>query len=731
MRSLLTVALAIGCSSPTARSRPALPEPVSESPQTPPVIAPSVTQPPSRYPAAPRGNVTDTYHGVKVADPYRWLEAMDSPETRTWIDAQNQLADEHLNKLHGRDKMRARLVELFRYDRYGIPMRAGGRAYWFHNAGGPGQSVIESASSPDAAAKVVLDGSELSKDGSLALAGMSPSDGKLFAYGSAKGGGDWQTWRIRDVETGKDLPDQLSDIKYYAPVFAPDGRGIYYSRFPAPAPGTELTATDLGCKVYFHKIGTSTDQDVVVYERPDQPTWQYDLTTTPDDRYLVITIGDGQVGDRGQEQIAYLELGKPGAKVTPLIDRYDAEYVFAGNDRSVFYFRTNLDAPTKRVIAIDTKTPARARWRTIVPAGKNVLEEASVAAKRLFVTTLSDAHSAVTEYDLQGKKLRDVTLPDLGTAVGFRGGPTDKDLFYYFGAFTVPGTIVRYDIKSGKSTPWKSPTVAFDPSQFETKQVFFPSKDGTKVPMFITGKKGFALDGARPTIMTAYGFGGISMLPYFRSDLIAWAERGGLAVVVNIRGGGEYGEAWHQASRGASRQTGIDDFIAAGEWLIANKYTSTKNLGVTGGSGGGLLVASATVQRPDLYGASVPLTGVHDLLRFQLFGQGAGWQTDMGSIDIAEEFTALYKTSPLHNVKSGTRYPPTLIVTGDHDVRVAPLHSYKYAAALQHAQAGDAPIVLRVETQSGHGGGSTGAQKVEQGTDILAFFAHHLGMAID
>ena len=730
MRSYLVALAAIGCSA-SSTSSPPVTTPTTPTIETTPAATTPAATAPSRYPAAPRGTVVDTYHGVKVADPYRWLEEMESRQTREWIAAQNTLADAHLSKLPGRDKLRARITELFRYDRYGLPQRRGKRAFWFHHAGGPGQAVIESASSPDAPATTVLDGNELSKDGSLALAGIATSNGKLFAYGVAKGGGDWQTWRIRDLDTGKDLADELPHIKYYPPVFAPDGRGIYYSRFPAPAPGSELTATDRDCKVYFHQIGTSVEKDVVVYERPDHPTWQFELAGTRDDRYLVISIGDGQVGDRGEEQIAYLELGKRGGKVIPLIDKYEADYVFAGNDGPVFYFKTNLDAPLKRVIAIDVRTPARDRWKTIVPAGAEAIEDVSVAGRQLFVTKLVDAHAAVTTYDLRGKKLRDVALPGLGSAYGFRGGPTDKDVYYYFADFTTPGTIHRYDLATGTSKPLRSPKVAFDARGFETKQVFFPSKDGTKVPMFITGKKGLALDGARPTVMTAYGFGGISSLPYFDPVQIAWLERGGISVLVNIRGGGEYGEAWHRASMRATRQTGIDDFIAAGEWLIANHYTSPRNLGVTGASGGGLLVGSATVQRPELYGASVPLTGVHDLMRFHLFGQGAGWQGDMGSIEVADEFAALHKTSPLHNVKPGTRYPATLIVTGDHDVRVAPLHSYKYAAALQHAQAGDAPIVLRVETQSGHGGGSTQAQKIEQRTDVLAFFASHLGLALD
>lgn len=724
MRALLAVLCCLGCSSASSIAPTTSPVGAARPPRVEP-------PPPSRYPAAPRGTVVDTYHGVQVADPYRWLEDMDSPQTRSWIEAENVLAETHLTNLPGREKLRTRIGELLGFERFGVPFRRGKRYFWVHHDGGRGQAVVQAATSIDGPATTIFDPNQLSTDGSLAFAGMVASKGDLVAYGIAKGGGDWQTWKLRDLATGKDLADELPNIKYYRPVFAPDGRGLYYSRIPAPAPGSELTATDRDCKVYFHTIGTSVDKDVIVYERPDQPTWQFELAASSDDRYLVISIGDGQVGDRGQEQIAYLELGKRGAKVRPLIESFDAEYEFGGSDGTTLYFKTNLDAPLKRVIAIDVRQPARGRWRTIVPEGKQAIEGVSLVGRQLFITTLVDAHTAVTTYDLRGTKVRDVALPGLGTAGGFDGAPGDKETFYYFTDFTVPRTIVRYDLATGASKPWRSPKVAFTPEAFETKQVFFASKDGTKVPMFITAKKGLVLDGARPTIMTAYGFGGISSLPYFDPVQIAWLERGGVSVLVNIRGGGEYGEAWHQGSMRTTRQTGIDDFVAGGEWLIANKYTSPRNLGITGGSGGGLLVGAATVQRPELWGASVPLTGVHDLLRFQLFGQGAGWQGDLGSLEVAEEFAVLRKTSPLHNVVPGTRYPASLIITGDHDVRVAPLHSYKYAAALQYAQAGDAPIVLRVETQSGHGGGATQAQRIEQRTDVLAFFASHLGLGID
>jgi prolyl oligopeptidase len=591
--------------------------------------------------------------------------------------------------------------------------------------------VVFTAAALDAPPKVLLDPNTISTDGSLAFAGLVPSgSGARVAYGLSIGGGDWQTWHVRDVATGKDLPDELPHIKYYRPEFTRDGNGLYYSRFPAPPPGKELTETDHDCRVYFHRIGTPAAQDTVVYERPDHPTWQFEPGVTRDGRYLVITTGDGQVGDRGVELVSYLDLSHPG-KPVPLVDTYDAEYRFLGNEGTVFYFVTTQGAPNKRILAIDTRHPAQDRWQPIVAEGPDAILGASLVGHQLIVTTLADAHHAVAAYDLHGKKLRDIALPGIGSAPGFSGGPDDRETFYTFTGFTVPGTVYRYDLATGTSTLWKQPQVAFDPASFETTQVFFPSKDGTKVPMFITARKGLPHDGTSPTILTAYGFGGISSTPRFDPARIAWLERGGAFALVNIRGGGEYGEAWHNAARRAHRQVAYDDFLAAGEWLAANQITSPEHLGATGGSAGGMLVAGALMQRPDLFGAVVPLAGVHDLLRFPLFGQGAGWQGDLGSPDDPTEFAALRQTSPLHNVRPGTRYPAVLIVTADHDVRVAPLHSYKLAAALQAAQAGAAPVVMRVETASGHGGGTTRGQAIEQQTERYAFFAANLGLRVE
>jgi prolyl oligopeptidase len=736
-RSILILAVA-SCAAPAAApTRPA----ATMAPQGEPAAAapPPASPPPApaglAYPPARTGDVVDTLHGVAVPDPYRWLEDMGSADTRQWVSAQNALTDTYLAGLPGRDALHRRITELVRHETFGIPLHRGARTFWTHNDGAQDQPVLFTAEALNATPRVLLDPNAISTDGSLAFVWQAIAErGDRIAYGLSIGGGDWQIWRVRDAATGKDLPDELAHIKYYTPAFTHDGTGLYYSRFPAPPPGKELVETDHDCKIYYHRIGTPAADDVVVYERPDHPTWQFDLAVTRDGRYLVITTGDGQVGDRGVELIGYLDLhrpGKPGkAAPIPLIDTYDAEYVFLGNDGPVFYVQTTLGAAHKRIIAIDTRHPARDRWQEIVPEGRDAIESATVVGRQLIVTTLHDAHHAIAAYDLHGKKLRDVALPGIGSAYGFDGGPDARETFFAFASFAFPGAVYRYDLASGATALWKASGAPFDPANFETTQVFFPSRDGTKVPMFVTAKKGLPHDGARPTILTAYGFGGVSSTPWFNPTLIPWLEHGGVSALVNIRGGGEYGEAWHNAARRAHRQVAYDDFLAAGDWLVANQVTSTAHLGATGTSGGGMLVAGALVQRPDRFGAVVPIAGVHDLLRFHLFGQGAGWQGDLGSIDDPDEFAALRATSPLHNVRPGTRYPAVLVITSDHDVRVAPLHSYKLAAALQAAQTGPAPVVMRVETESGHGGGSTRAQTIEQQTELYTFFAANLGLPL-
>jgi len=710
---------------------PASPVPATLAPVASPP-APMAPKPAFAYPAARLGDVVDDYHGVKVPDPYRWLEDLDAPETRDWIAAQNRLTDSALAALPGREALRARLAELQRFTRFGLPLRRDTRWFWMQRDPGQEQSVLYTAAGPDAAQIILVDPNVISPDGKLAFEGFTASaHGNRIAYGMAAGGGDWQTWRVRDVKTKKDLSDELSHIKYYAPKLTPDGAGVYYSRFPAPQPGKELSETDHDCKVYFHKVGTPVASDVVVYQRPDHASWQFEPHLSRDGRFLVVAIGDGQVGDRGQERIVVIDVSLPGGKPVSLVDDFNAEYELAGTHGTTLFFKTTAGAPKKRVVAIDAPTPraSASGFREVVPEGPDAIEEAVVVGGRLVVSTLKDAHHALAVYELSGKKVRDIALPGLGTAWVAGGGPEDTEAFYGYQSFSSPWTVFRHDLARGTNTLWKAPTVAFSPADFETRQVFFPSKDGTQVPMFVTTKKGLVSDGKRPTLLTGYGGFGVSVTPELDPSMIAWIERGGVLAVANMRGGGEYGEAWHRAATGVHKQVTFDDFIAAAEWLIHSGVTSRDKLGIFGRSGGGLLVAAVAVQRPDLFGAVAPLAGVHDMLRFTLFGQGAGWAGDLGSPDDPRELQSLRAYSPLHNVRAGTSYPALYLVTADHDVRVAPLHSYKLAAALQAAQTGPRPILLRVETTSGHGGGTTVSSRVDQSAELLGFFEWALGMA--
>jgi len=684
------------------------------------------------YPPAPRAAVIDELHGVRVPDPFRPLEDLNAVETQAWVAAENRLTDAYFAKLAELPAFRARLAQLSSHEKYGLPRRRGDRFFWTHNNGKQDQDVLLTALRLDEAPTTLVDPNVLSPDGSLAFVGYAVSnDGRHFAYGLSIGGGDWRKWRLGSVELagkGTEAPEELEHIKYYAPTFSPDGKGVYYSRFPAPPPGREISETDHDCRVYYHAIGTPTSRDVVVYERPDHPSWQFDSIVTRDGHYLVTEVGDGEIGDRNQELLFYRDLLRPDAKPVALVDAFEAEFFFLGNDGPIFFVQTTLDAPTKRIVAIDTRSPGRGAWRTVIPAGVEAIQSASLAGHQLIVTTLRDAHSAVTAYDLSGQKLREISLPGIGSVFGFGGAQDATTTYYLFTSFTVPGSIYQYDVASGQSVPWKAPSIPFDASRFETAQFFYPSKDGTKVPLFLISRKGLVRDGRNPTLLTAYGGGGWAWTPFFDPTFVPWLELGGVVVVANIRGGGEYGEAWHEAAVRTKRQVAMDDFAAAAEWLVASKVTSANRLGITGRSGGGLLVGAVLTQRPQLFGAAAPLAGVFDMVRFPLFGQGAGWQTEFGSPNDASEFAALYRYSPLHNIRPGTRYPATLVVTGDHDVRVAPLHSYKFAAALQAVQAGPAPVLLRVETLSGHGGGTTESSRVEQDAELLAFFAENLGL---
>ncbi|HVG22123.1 MAG TPA: prolyl oligopeptidase family serine peptidase, partial [Blastocatellia bacterium] len=655
------------------------------------------------YPESKKVDQVDDYFGTKVADPYRWLENLDSEETRSWVEAQNKLTFSYLNEIPVREQIKQRLTKLWNYEKYGVPFKQGGRYFYSKNNGLQNQSVLYTATSLDQEPRVLLDPNTLSSDGTVALAGYAiTDDGKLMTYGLAASGSDWQEWKVRDVETGKDLADEVKWVKFSGASWTKDGKGFFYSRYDEPKETTKMAGTNYFQKLYYHRVGTPQSEDALVYERPDHKEWFIRGDVTDDGRYLIIDLGKGT---ETKNAIYYKDLQAKDAPIVELLSEFDASYGFIDNDGAVFYFRTDAGSPRGKVIAVDTKKPERKSWRDVVPQSAETLQGVSMINDMLVASYLKDARTQVKVYGLDGKLVREVELPGIGSAFGFRGKRKDKETFYSFSSFTTPATVYRYDMATGKSTVFKQPKVDFDPSAYETKQVFYKSKDGTRVPMFITHKKGMRLDGNNPTLLYAYGGFNVSQTPGFSVANLVWMEMGGVFAVANLRGGGEYGEEWHKAGMKLKKQNVFDDFIAAAEWLISSKYTSTPKLAIHGGSNGGLLVGAVMTQRPDLFGAALPAVGVMDMLRFQKFTIGWAWVSDYGSSDNPEEFKAIYAYSPLHNIKPGTQYPPTLITTADHDDRVVPGHSFKFAAAMQAAQAGPNPILIRIETKAGHGAG--------------------------
>ncbi|WP_414514651.1 prolyl oligopeptidase family serine peptidase [Nostoc sp. PCC 9305] len=676
------------------------------------------------YPTSHKSNQADNYHGTLVTDPYRWLEDPDSEETRTWIEAQNQVTFGYLSEIPAREKIKQRLTKLWDYEKYGIPFKEGERYFYFKNDGLQNQSVLYTLKTLDDQPKVLLDPNKLSEDGTVALSGLSISeDGKLLAYGLSSSGSDWQEWKIRNVATGEDLQDHLKWIKFSGASWTHDNQGFFYSRYDEPNEKTRLEDVNYYQKLYYHQLGKPQSEDILIYHRPDQKEWGFSGGVTEDGRYLIISIW---LGTDSKNLVFSKDLTNPNAEVVELINQFEADYSFIDNDDSIFYFRTDLNAPRGRVIAIDTKNPALENWQEIIPQSAETLESVGILNNQFVADYLKDAHSQIKIFDLKGAFSREIELPGLGSAGGFGGKRYDTETFYSFTSFTIPGTIYRYDMVTGKSELFRQPQVDFNPDEYETKQVFYHSKDGTRVPMFITHKKGIKLDGNNPTYLYAYGGFNASMTPGFSVSLLVWMEMGGVYAMPNIRGGGEYGEEWHQAGIKDKKQNVFDDFIGAAEWLIANKYTKTEKLAIAGGSNGGLLVGACITQRPDLFGAAIPAVGVLDMLRFHKFTIGWAWTSEYGSADNPEEFPALYAYSPLHNIKPNTAYPATLITTADHDDRVVPAHSFKFAAALQEAHTGEAPTLIRIETKAGHGAGKPTAKIIEEAADKWAFLVRAL-----
>jgi prolyl oligopeptidase len=680
------------------------------------------------YPQARRGDQVDDYHGTKVADPYRWLEDTDSAETHAWVEAENKLTFGYLEQLPYRQAIRDRLTKLWNYERFTVPHQEGGRYFFEHNNGLQNQNVVLVSESLNAEPRVLLDPNTLSADGTVALAGTAISDdGKLMAYGLAASGSDWNEWHVRDVDTGKDLPDDLKWLKFSGASWTKDNKGFYYSRYAEPT-GAALRDANYFQKLYYHRLGTAQSDDKLIYERPDNKQMMFGGVVTDDGHYLIIYVSQDT---SSKNRLYYKDLTQPDSPIVKLLDDFDAQYAFIDNDGPVFWIQTDLDAPRGRLISIDTRHPERNSWKTLVAQTADKLESASVVNNSFFLGYLKDARTEVRVHDLTGAFLHNVDLPGIGTAGGFGGKRKDKETFYAYTSFISPTTVYRYDPQAAKSAVFRQPKVDFDPARYETKQVFYASKDGTRVPMFLTYKKGIQLDGQNPTLLYAYGGFDISLTPAFSVPNVVWLEMGGIYAQPNLRGGGEYGEEWHQAGMKLKKQNVFDDFIAAAEWLITNKYTSTPKLAVRGGSNGGLLIGAVVTQRPDLFGATLPEVGVMDMLRFHKFTIGWAWVSDYGSSDNAEEFKALYAYSPLQNLKPGTKYPPTLIATSDHDDRVVPGHSFKFAATMQADQAGPAPVLIRIETKAGHGAGKSITKLIDETSDTWAFVAHNLDMKLD
>ncbi|PYO78577.1 MAG: S9 family peptidase [Gemmatimonadetes bacterium] len=730
------------------------------------------------YPAAARGAQVDNYHGVSIADPYRWLEDVDSPATKEWVAAENKLTDSFLASIPQRQAIRTRLTQLWNYERYSAPFKENGRYFYFQNTGLQNQSVLYVQDNRNAAPRLLLDPNLLSTDGTVALSGTAVSDdGRFLAYSLSTSGSDWQELHVRDIDTGRDLSDVVKWVKFSDISWTHDNKGFFYSRYDEPTSGNKMTNANKNHKLYYHRVGQPQSRDERIYDRPDQPDWLFDGSVTDDGQYLIITVSQGT---DVRNRLYFVDLDNPGKPeidnpVVRLVDKLDAEYSFVGNRGTMFYVRTDRNAPKGRIVAISIDNPREERWNTIIPENKDALESATMAGDDIVANYLQDAHSSIRFFTAGRDDRRDqraprpgqqpqqppkppgniyddtstapivmrergqaigggftmrgeLPLPGIGTVGEIHGRQGDDELFYSFTSFLYPTTIYRFDLKARRNELFRAPKVAFDPTAYETRQVFYTSKDGTRVPMFITSKKGIQLDGSNPTLLYAYGGFNISVTPTFSAANVAWLEMGGIYALANLRGGGEYGKAWHEGGMLSKKQNVFDDFIAAAQYLIQQKYTSTPKLAVRGGSNGGLLIGAVENQRPDLFGVALPEVGVMDMLRFQKFTIGWAWTSDYGSSDDSTQFQYLRAYSPLHNIKPGTCYPPTLAFTADHDDRVVPGHTFKYVATLQAAQSCPNPIVVRIETKSGHGAGRPTTKLIDEAADRFAFLVKELRM---
>ena len=677
-----------------------------------------------QYPNTRRDNTEDSYHGTKVTDPYRWLEDTESEETANWVEAQNKVTFDYLRNISTRQPIVDRLTSLWNYERFGRPFKRGDFYFYSHNNGLQNQSVLYVTNSLESEARVLLDPNQWSQEGTKALSSYAPSpNGKLMAYSISSAGSDWREWHVLNVETGERLDDHIQWSKFSSASWANDNSGFYYSRYDEPKEGEEFSGTNYFQKLYFHKIGTSQSEDQLIYQRADQKEWGFGGYVTEDGNYLIISVWKGS--DR-KNQLFYKDLTKADAKVVELISGFDADYDFIGNDRNRFWILTDLDAPQKRVVEIDLNEPSRNNWQTLIEEAEHRLESISNTGGHFIVQYLQDAQNRVYVFAEDGSPIREVELPGVGSTSGFGGKRAETETFYSFTNYVTPTRIYHYNIETGESELYKEPDVVFAPDHYETKQVFVTSKDGTKVPMFVTSKKGLKLNGKNPTILYGYGGFDISLTPGFSVANLVWLEMGGIYAVANLRGGGEYGLRWHEAGMRDNKQNVFDDFISCAEWLQEEKYTNTSNLAIRGGSNGGLLVGACITQRPDLFGAAIPAVGVMDMLRYHKFTIGWAWVGEYGSSDEGHQFNTLIKYSPLHNLRPGTNYPPTMVTTADHDDRVVPGHSFKFAAQLQYCHQGKNPVLIRIEESAGHGAGTPTSKRIDAAADVFAFLTEVL-----
>ena len=675
------------------------------------------------YPATKKFDQVDDYFGTKVADPYRWLEYDTAQDVKLWVETQNKLTFDYLNKIPFRNKIKERLTDIFNYPKYSSPFRAGEYYFFSKNSGLQNQSVIYYQKGLDGKAEVFLDPNTMSSDGTAAVSLLGFSKNKKYvAYAINQSGSDWQNIYVMEIATKKLLSDKLEWVKFSGAAWKDDG--FYYSRYDAPKNGKELSDKNEFHKVYYHKLGDAQNKDVLVYENKSKPLRYYGAQTTEDERFLIVYVSEGTDGT----ELYAKDLSKNEKNFTQLVKGFDDNYSVINNTGDMLMVQTDAGAPNQRVVLMDPKNPEQKNWKDIIPEKPELLQSASTGGMKLFASYLKDVATKVYQYDYSGKLEREIEFPSIGNAFGFGGDADDKMCFYGFTSFTYPLTIYKYDITTGKSEVWQKSDVKFKPEDFETKQVFYASKDGTKIPMFIVYKKGLVLDGNNPTLLYGYGGFNISLQPSFSTSRIILLENGGVFAMAKLRGGGEYGEKWHEAGKLLNKQNVFDDFIGAAQYLINEKYTSSKKLAIQGGSNGGLLVGACMTQRPDLFHVAFPAVGVLDMLRYHKFTVGWGWAVEYGSSDSMTNFKNLYAYSPLHNIKENVEYPATMVTTADHDDRVVPAHSFKFISTLQEKYKGNNPLLIRVDVKAGHGAGKPTSKIIDEQVDIWSFMFYNMGV---